>query len=107
MKSKQERQRDLLDHQMDRLERKLNRLVWLVYGLLAQGERLMKELDDLETQVAANTSAEESAVVLLQGLAAQILALKDDPVKLAALANSLKTSGDKLAAAVVENTPQA
>lgn len=65
------------------------------------------ELDALTVQVAANTTVEESAVTLLNGLAAQIQALKNDPVALQALATSLKGSGDDLAAAITANTPAA
>lgn len=76
--------------------------------LILQRERIiMKELDDLTTQVTANTDAEKSAITLINGIAARIAAAGVDPVKLTALSTSLKSSADALAAAVVANTPAA
>lgn len=67
----------------------------------------MAALDDLTAQVAANTTVEQSAITLIQGLAAQLAAAGTDPAKLAALTSSLKTSADALAAAITANTPHA
>jgi len=64
----------------------------------------MSALDDLATQVQANTDAEASAVTLITGLASQIAAAATDPAKVTALAAQLKSSADRLAAAVVANT---
>jgi len=76
-------------------------------NLETQGLKTMSALDDLTTQVAANTSAEQSAITLINGLAAQIAANATDPAKIAALASQLKTSADALGAAIVANTPAA
>jgi hypothetical protein len=65
------------------------------------------DLTALTAQVTANTQVEASAVLLIQGLAAQITALQNDPVALAALATQLNTSATALAAAVAANTPAA
>jgi len=67
----------------------------------------MSALDDLKTEVARNTSLEQSAVALIQGIAQQ---LKDalaanDPAALADLTNQLSASADALAAAITANTP--
>jgi len=74
-------------------------------------------LDSLANQVKANTDAEASAVIVLNGIAGRIQKAVD-----AALANgateaelqpvsdevaALKASSDALAAAVVANTPAA
>lgn len=67
--------------------------------------QMSQELDQLEQEVSRNTEVDQSAITLLTGLAAQIEALKTDPVKLQALADSLRGSSDALAAAVVANTP--
>jgi len=66
----------------------------------------MAVIDDLSAQVDANVSVEGSAVQLIQNIAAALQAAGTDPAKLAALQNTLKTSADALAAAVVANTPQ-
>jgi hypothetical protein len=66
---------------------------------------MSKELDDLMAQVASNESIEQSAITLIQGIAAQLEAAGTDPAKLAGLSASLKTSADALSAAVIANTP--
>lgn len=88
-------------------ERKLDLIVQLLRAVLAQGAKMSQELDDLTAEVAAETTVEQSAITLLNGLAAQLAAAGTDPVKLKALTASIKSSSDSLAAAVVANTPAA
>jgi len=83
-----------------------------VQRLLAQEQRMetkMSAVDDavaaLTTQVEANTSAEASAVALIQELAGLIQAHVDNPAALTDLAAKLKASAEALAAAVTANTP--
>src|SRR4051812_36736215 len=52
---------------------------------LEKENRIMKELDDLAAEVAANTDAEQSAVVLLGNLHDLLVAAGTDATKLAAL----------------------
>jgi hypothetical protein len=77
-----------IQHQLDRMEK-----------------NIMAQLDALTTQVKANTDAEASAVILLNGLAAKIAQIATDPVAVKALSDELKTSADALGAAIVANTP--
>lgn len=71
----------------------------------------MTAMETLTKQVAANTSIEESAVTLIQGIAAQLAAMvaQGDPAVLQAqaqlLSDSLAKSAADLAAAVSANTP--
>lgn len=58
------------------------------------------ELDRLTAQVQATTTVEQSAIVLIQGIATQLAAAATDPVKLAALAAALEASSTALASAV-------
>lgn len=67
----------------------------------------MADLTALTTQVAANTDAEGAAVLLLGQLSDLIKANASDPVAIAALADQLAQSKDKLAAAILANTPMA
>lgn len=90
-----------------RIEKKLDTIITLLERLLNQEMTMSKELDDLTAQVAANTQVEQSAVTLIQGIAAQLAAAGTDPVKLQALHDQLKSSADALAAAVAANTPAA
>jgi len=62
------------------------------------------QLDALTAEVTRNTEVDASAVALLNGLAAKIVELKNDPVALQKLANDMKISSDSLAGAVVANT---
>ena len=76
-----------------------------LYQLMEQGKQIMADLTALTAEVARNTAVDQSAIALLTGLAAQIEALKTDPVALQALADTMKGSSDALAAAVLQNTP--
>jgi hypothetical protein len=68
-------------------------------------EAMSQELDALAAQVAANTEVEQSAILLIQGIAAQLADLKDDPAQVLALSESLKASAANMAAAISANTP--
>lgn len=92
--------RDRDCHQLDRIEHKLD---WLIQGELHQ----MADLTQLTTDVAADTDAVNSAVTLLNTLAAEITANANDPAALAQLASDLEANTANLAAAVTANTPAA
>jgi hypothetical protein len=81
-----------------------------------RGLTLMSQISDqvnaIRQQVAANTTVEGSALVLIQQIAAKLQAAldnaKDDAQAvsdLQALTTQLKASADPLAAAVTANTP--
>jgi len=63
------------------------------------------QLDTLTQEVTEMSTVVDSAIVLINGLAAQIVELKDDPAALQALADSLDAKANSLAAAVAANTP--
>lgn len=67
----------------------------------------MLDLTALQAEVERDKTVNESAATLLAGLSAKIEELKGDPVALQALADSLKSNSDALAAAVEKNTPAA
>lgn len=73
--------------------------------IASKQENMMADLTDLQAQVASNTTVIESAIVLINGIAARIDAAGVDPVALKALSDSLKASDDALSAAVAANTP--
>jgi len=89
------------------IDAKLDRILHLLETLIGKEERLMQNLAALTSQVEANTSVEASAVLLINGIAAQLAAVSTDPVAVQALADKLKASSDTLAAAVAANTPAA
>ena len=85
----------------------LRKIKNLLHRLLERQGEIMADLTQLQAEVERNTAVDESAITLLNGLAAQIESIKTDPAALQALANSLKSSSDALAQAVVANTPAA
>ena len=95
------------EQRLDAIEAKLNRSLALLQTIVRQGETMSAELDALTSQVKKTTDAEDSAIALIQGLAAQIASIKTDPVALQALSDQLSAKADELAAAVVANTPAA
>ncbi len=88
-------------------QQKLDQILDAVKTLIEQEKIIMADLTTLTAQVQQNTDVEASAIVLLNGLSAQIASIKNDPVALQALADQLKTSSDSLASAITANTPAA
>lgn len=68
---------------------------------------MTNELQALSDQVEASVTVQESAIALLTGLKAALDAAGTDPAKLAALSVSLGSEKQKLADAIVANTPAA
>lgn len=85
---------------LDRIEQRLGSIA------TTQGE-IKVDLTQLTADVAADTDAVNSAVTLLNALAAEIAANANDPAALAALAATLEANTASLAAAVTANTPAA
>lgn len=75
------------------------------YHILERLIIMSQQLDDLTAQVATNNTVIGSALVLIQGFAAQLAAAGTDPAKLAQLKSDLASNDDALAAAVAANTP--
>jgi hypothetical protein len=67
----------------------------------------MLDLTALQAEVTRDQGVVSSAVTLIKNLADKIEATKGDPAAVQALADSLRTSTDDLAAAVAANTPAA
>lgn len=89
------------------IEEKLDQILTELRAI-KEGEQVMtQELAVLQEQVAETLDVEESAIALIQGLAEQIAAIKDDPAAIQALADSLHSKSEALAAAVIANTPSA
>ena len=66
--------------------------------------KMSNELENLKAQVTASIDVQKSAIILIGGLAAKIAELKEDPVALQALADSLVAQKGELAAAIEANT---
>lgn len=93
-----------------KLSTQIHRVFGALYNRINELETNMSaEFDALVAEVAEVKTVEQSAVVLIQGLADAIAAAvaNDDRAALADLAAQLKTSTDALAASVTANTPAA
>ena len=77
----------------------------IVETLASQGALMAGELARLQTEVTEMSGAVDSAITLINGLAQQIRDLATDPAALNALADSLDSKANELAAAVVANSP--
>ena len=91
-------------HHIEFINNKLDELITLVKSLQVGENKMANELQSLTEQVAANTSAEQSAVLLLNHLHELLVAAQSDPAKLTDLITQLGTSKDALAAAITANT---
>lgn len=67
----------------------------------------MNELEALKAEVAATVTVEQSAITLINGIAARIAAAGTDPAALSALTTQLTDSAAALSAAITANTPAA
>lgn len=73
--------------------------------ILGKLNKMSAELENLTNEVAETSTVVDSAITLIEGLAAQIRDLSDDPTALIALAADLDAKTNALAAAVSANTP--
>lgn len=83
----------------------LSQILAQLRALAVTESHMSAELDALTAQVEATDNAQQSALVLINGIAARLAEAGTDPAKLQALTESLKTNSDQLAAAVTANTP--
>lgn len=91
---------------LDEVKTTLDQIMAAVRVLQERIMDMTAELTTLQDQVTETLSVEQSAIILIQGLADQIAAIKDDPAAIQALADSLHAKSDELAAAVIANTPE-
>lgn len=101
---------DLLEKINQRLihmDKKLDAAISILIDVRRKEVLMTQEFDNLSAQVEATETLEDSAIALINGLAAQIAAAKDDPAKIQALADSLQTKAELLSVALTANTPAA
>ena len=90
-----------------RILAKLSVLQRDVHALSQHMVKLMADFSALQAAVTAEDTVIDSAVTLIQGLAAQIAALQPDKAAIDALAADVQGKADTLAAAIAANTPAA
>jgi hypothetical protein len=76
-------------------------------SIVSELHQMRIDLSELTADVQQTTSAEQSAVVLIQGIASQLADNASDQAAVAALAAQLKSGADGLASAMLANTPAA
>jgi len=93
---------------LDRLDSLDDKMYYLYkktkLNINSKEENMSDNLKNLEAQVAESVSVTNSAILLIQGIAAKLAAAGTDEIKLAALVESLDASEMALAAAVAANT---
>lgn len=84
---------------------RIDKILTALTALTQGANDMAANLDELTAEVERNTSVDQGAIALLEGLKAQLDAAGNDPAKLQALKDQLAASSDALAAAVTANTP--
>jgi len=78
------------------IDKKLDKILAMLTQVLQKEEQMSAALDALTAQVAATTTVEQSAITLIQGIAAQLAALVAagtvTPAQLTALSDQLNAS---------------
>lgn len=92
--------RQYLDERFDRLERLMRRI-------LKQERQQTMKLQDIEDKVTEEGQVVDGAVVLLGDLSKLIRDSANDPAEITKIADSLDAQKQKLADAIVANTPAA
>lgn len=93
-------QQKLLD-----LEQNQERVIKMLRVVNLKENFIMAKIDDVTAAVEAETAVDDSAIVLLNNLTAMIKAAGTDPAKLDALISTINANKQKMADAIVANTP--
>jgi hypothetical protein len=102
---------DNVINKLEEINTKLNETLLVNQAVLQENQTMSVQLDNLIAQVAETKTVEESAILLIQGLAdrlveavAELNANLVDTQKLQELADELNQSSDALAEAITANT---
>jgi len=87
------------------LKQMLEHQHFLQHRILERIDTMSAAMDRLTSEVAENSTAVDSVLALVEGLAQQIRDNAEDPAKLNALADELDAKQQAIAAAVAANTP--
>lgn len=77
----------------------------LAAAVETRGDLYMSALEDLQLEVQAALTVEESALALIDGLARKLAEAGNDAGAIAALSTAIRAEREKLAASVLANTP--
>lgn len=90
---------------LKRIERKTNEILEHLYRIERKEIHMSVEMDSLQAAVTKNSTLDDSIILLLNGIAAQITDAAGDKAKALALAAELNAKSDALSAAITANTP--
>jgi hypothetical protein len=95
------------DRQFSRLIERLDTIIKLLQTTIQKENTLMATIQDLATEVASETTIDNSIVTLLDGIAAQLAAAQasGDPAAIQTVLTSLQSNAAILTAAITANTP--
>jgi hypothetical protein len=97
----------VVHQKLDYLIKSQKVILAVIKEIQKEGKVMTQELVDLQAAVAENTSLDDSIIELVNGLAAQIELLKDDPAAMAKMASDLRAKSAALSAAVQAHTTPA
>lgn len=96
-----------LEDHFRRIERKVDWILFKLDRIINLELHIMASLNDVQAAVSAEDTVIDSAIALLQGLAAQVAALQPTQAAIDALAADITAKTQSLADAVAANTPAA
>ncbi len=102
-----EKQLCRIETMLEIVNSKLDFILLNLKQLIKKETEMSQQLTDLQAAVAQEITVEQSAITLLNGLAAQLAAAGTDPAALQTLHDQILASSNALAAAVTANTPAA
>jgi hypothetical protein len=86
-----------------KINKKLNRVLFELDKIQRGQKKMSAELEVLKAEVTETLGVAQSAVALIEGLAAKLAEIADDPAAILALAAELDGSANALAAAIAAN----
>lgn len=98
---------DLLLYEVVTARQEIAQLKRMLRHVIKTEHKIMAVIDDLEAEVARETTVVDSVLALVTKLLADIEAAKTDPARIQAVVDQFRANDDKLAAAVAANTPGA
>jgi hypothetical protein len=93
------------ENRLQRIEKKVDWILTKLDRIINLELHNMATLQDVQAAVAAEDTVVDSAIALLQGLAAQVAALQPNQAAIDALAADITAKTSALSEAVVANTP--
>lgn len=85
--------------------KKLDKIIKILDQIVNKENEMSIQLDNLTAEVTETRTIIDSAILLIQGLAARLEEIADDPAAIQALADELNVKSEALAAAIAAVPP--